>query len=272
MPFTPAHVVAAVPLAPFLGRHAVVSALAIGSITPDLGYFLPIDIPRWQTHELTALVWFCLPVGLATWAVFHAWVAPLVHDLSPASVRSRLPETWRTGAWPTVRAVDVAFCLALGAVTHLVWDSFTHTGTPLVRVMPELRHSFVRLAGLDVTPIRLLQHASTLLGLLLLARWGRDWLRAPSKRVASEEIRAALRVLLILAIVAPGAGVVAGTLSDHWPTPRGALAQARAVASVVVFTGGTVWCMSLVLVAAGWRVLRPRAMHGAVVRTDHPEP
>lgn len=265
MPFTPAHVVAAVPLAPVLGRHASVSALAIGSITPDLGYFLPIDIARWHTHNLGSLLWFSLPVGLAAFALFHSLVAPLIHDLAPAPTRHRLPARWSTGTWPPVRIADVALCVVVGAITHLLWDEFTHTGTSLTRTFPDLGRTYAQLAGLRVTPVHVLQQASTLFGFVVLAHWGWRWLRVPARAESSSSAAPLARALLVLAIAGPGAFVVADALHTHWPAARGVLAQLRGLASVVVFIGGPVWFGSLVLVAAGWR-----AVGGARARAGAP--
>ena len=52
MAFTPAHAAAAVPLHRLLGSRAVLSALVIGSMTPDFAYFLPLGVRRAQSHSL----------------------------------------------------------------------------------------------------------------------------------------------------------------------------------------------------------------------------
>jgi len=274
MPFTVAHPVAAVPLASVLGRHAVVSALVIGSITPDLAYFLPIYIPRWQSHNLPAIFWFCLPVGLATWAFFYACIAPLIHDLSPSRVRTRLPHTWAQGTLPPVRFVDVALCLAVGAVTHLIWDSFTHTGSPFIQSFPLLGRSFTRVGGYAVMPVNVLQHASTLFGFAVLATWGRRWLAGTPGPEVDPATHAFIRVLLLAVVLGPGAWVAVDSIASHWPLGKGVLVRLREALKIVVFVAGPVWCFTLVVVSLGWRSVRtsptgsPAAVQTAVVADE----
>jgi hypothetical protein len=67
-----------VPLLRPLGRYGSLSALAIGSIAPDLAFIVPIGFSRDQTHGLAALFWFCLPAGVLVYLVFQ------VHSASSA--------------------------------------------------------------------------------------------------------------------------------------------------------------------------------------------
>ena len=46
------------------------AALMIGSMSPDFAYFLPVGLARGSTHNLTGIVSFCLPAGLALWLLF----------------------------------------------------------------------------------------------------------------------------------------------------------------------------------------------------------
>lgn len=261
MPFTAAHTVAAVPVARVLGGRAVMSALVVGSMTPDLAYFLPFDVARWQSHSLPALLWFCLPVGLSVWAFFHLCVAPLVHDVSPEIVRDRLPRVWARGALPDVRFVDVALCIVLGAMTHLFWDSFTHRQTPLTAGIPAMGRTLVYFEGYAFSPVRVLQHTSTLFGLTLLAVWARRWLLAP---VAGDEPHPApnwaIRIILVAAVMLPAIWLGAEAAVERWGWSLGVLAQMRQSLTGIVFVGGVAWCWSLVLVAVGWRLLRTRAV------------
>jgi len=71
MPLTPAHAAAVVPLWRLLGSRAVLSALVIGSMTPDFAYFLPLGVRRAESHSLAGL-------ALATLALVHATVTGAV--------------------------------------------------------------------------------------------------------------------------------------------------------------------------------------------------
>jgi len=56
----------------------------------------------------------------------------------------------------------------VGAVTHLVWDGFTHEGARGIRMMPELDDWKFELHGHHLIGARLLQDGSSLLGLAIV--------------------------------------------------------------------------------------------------------
>ena len=153
MPYPIAHPAAVLPLARLMGRFAVPSALAIGSITPDLWYFIPY-VERGDSHSIAGLALFCVPVGLLAYALYHLFLKqPLIALLSPrlgAFTPAKLPRA----SW-----LAVAVSLVIGALTHLVWDDLTHSYD---EVFPRLNW---------------LQHGSTLLGSAVLLWWGLQKLR-----------------------------------------------------------------------------------------------
>ncbi len=44
--------------------HALLSALVIGTMAPDFGYFVPGSYVHAHTHTPGSLLWFSLPVGV----------------------------------------------------------------------------------------------------------------------------------------------------------------------------------------------------------------
>lgn len=156
MPFTPAHVAAVLPL---VGKRrptwVVPSALVIGSMVPDLLYFVPIRIDRDLSHSLTGVVTLDLALGLLVVALWRSVASPVVRDLAPGSIRGRIPvpppATLRAALW----AVP---CVVGGALTHVGWDSFTHANGWVVERVPFLTEDH----GLPV--FKLAQYGSGLLG------------------------------------------------------------------------------------------------------------
>lgn len=145
VPYPFAHPAAVLPLARPMGRLAAPSALAIGSMVPDLWYFVPF-VERAASHSGAGLVWFCLPVGLVAYVLFHLLLKePLIALISPRlaafTPRGLPPAPWRA----------VVVSLLVGALTHLAWDALTHSNNPMA-------HNWA-------------QHASTLTGTLVLAGW-----------------------------------------------------------------------------------------------------
>lgn len=200
MPFTFSHPAAALPLRRLLGRHASVSALAIGSMAPDLGFIMPFDLSREQTHGVPALIVFCLPAGLLVYIVFHRVLkAPLLQLFSPRLQQQLvLPAALPRAPW---RAVLVS--LLCGAVTHISWDAFTHPGTPVVQAIGLLRLHLGTFAGYHVQLFNVLQHVSSMAGLLLLAYWWYRWQRtAPLGALTTPVLPARVRHAASAAIVA----------------------------------------------------------------------
>jgi hypothetical protein len=189
MPYPFAHPAAVLPLLGPMGRFAVPSALAIGSIAPDLWHFVPF-LGRHETHTFAALGWFCLPAGLIVYALFHLVLKqPLIALLSP-----RLG-AFTPAAVPEVPLRAVVISLLAGALTHLVWDGLTHSDDGAIE-----GHNWP-------------QHASTLAGSVVLAWWTWRKLRQvpPAPSVLSPRARACILLALL------GAAALAASSSADLP-------------------------------------------------------
>jgi hypothetical protein len=219
MPFTLAHPAAAVPLVRVLRRWGVLSALVIGSMTPDFAYFLPLGVARRQSHSMAGLVWFCLPVGLLTYWIFHSLAQRPVVALMPEGVARRLWPILRGPlvpgrAWP-LGVLAIALSIEVGALTHVAWDNFTHRGATIVQALPPLHALLFEVRGARVHTYRVLQHGSSILGLGLLAWWGWRWLdRAPpGPPLALTPART--RALVVAAILLTGVAAMTRVLIDQ---------------------------------------------------------
>jgi hypothetical protein len=169
MPFTISHVAAVLPLARFLRRGRVLSALVIGSMVPDFGLFLPWRLDRVETHSAAALLTWSLPVGLVTYWIFQYRIKRPIREVLPDGAYERsLPY----GAIAEIRSLEqwllAGAAILVGAVTHLVWDGFTHEGARGVRMIPALDEFVVSFAGRHLAGPRFLQDLSSLLGLAIV--------------------------------------------------------------------------------------------------------
>jgi hypothetical protein len=174
MPFTLSHTAAVLPFARALRRRGLLSAAVIGSMVPDFGLFLPWNLPRHHTHSLSALVTFCLPVGLVAFWLYQLLIKPAVAEVLPDRVYSR----WVIDAAPARLRSLRQWALAgvgilLGALTHVIWDGFTHEGARGVRLFPALDDPAVDIGGHIWLGYRLLQHLSSIggLGVVVLLGW-----------------------------------------------------------------------------------------------------
>jgi hypothetical protein len=169
MPFTLAHPATVLPFARLLARWRLLSAVVVGSMVPDFGRFLPWTPARFETHSADALLTFCLPVGLATYWLFQWLIKRPLIELLPPGAHAR----WRDSYKPADAANLKQWILAasgvlFGAVTHLVWDAFTHDGARGMRMFPVLEDPAVELGGHRLSGAHLLQDANSVVGLLVV--------------------------------------------------------------------------------------------------------
>jgi membrane-bound metal-dependent hydrolase YbcI (DUF457 family) len=196
MPFTLAHPAAILPIARCLRGRVVVSALVIGSVIPDLPNVLPSLVNRAETHSLLGLVCLDAPVGLVAYVLLHSVLARPLASLLPNELHSRLEPYLRDPTRFASRSLARAMVsLLLGAATHLAWDSFTHPGTPAVAAIAVLRTAWLHIGSEPIEGYRVVQLASSLMGVCVLAVEGLRWWKASAPAhvapVRTDPVRAA---------------------------------------------------------------------------------
>lgn len=253
MPFTPSHAAAALL---FARTPLIPSAVVIGTMAPDVPYYLPVRVPRDLTHSLEGVVTIDLAVTVALVLLWFAVLRAPVVDLLPEVVRLRMPPAgplgWRGDRRWRVAIPVLVLSALVGIATHLIWDSFTHDGW-LVRVAPELAH---RVGPLPV--YSWLQHASTITGLLLLALWAVRWVQV-TPAVADRSSgtpqwgRIAAWISVVLAFGASGLAVWL------WLQFRGLGPFEPSVVFVGATVAGGVAVCTGVAICAVWWIARVRA-------------
>jgi hypothetical protein len=175
MPWTFAHPAAVLPLRPL--KRLSFGALVIGSISPDVGYYLGCFNFAAAAHTHRGLVTICLPTGLALIAFVRVLHRPVV-GLLPRPHRQALlslPLMPRLTSPMTLWQVSIS--VMIGAMSHVAWDSFTHRAGYFVAIWPALRIPVVVLGTRSIPLFEILQHASTALGVGVLVvayvRWSR---------------------------------------------------------------------------------------------------
>lgn len=169
MPFTLSHPAAVLPFVRLLARWRLLSAVVIGSMVPDFGRFLPWQPARFETHSADALLTFCLPVGLATYWLFQWLIKRPLIELLPAGAYGRWRDSISPAQVSSLRQWVLAACgVFLGALTHLIWDAFTHEGARGVRMFPALEDPVLDIGGHRIVGAHLLQDANSVAGLLMV--------------------------------------------------------------------------------------------------------
>ena len=264
MPFTLAHPAAVIPLARIDRGRLVPSALAIGSVAPDLAYYLPLGVTRTESHSLAGLLWFCLPVGFATYVLFHLILERPMASLLPARVAGRLASLLCVpGRLPAVEWRWVGASLLLGALSHLGWDAFTHEDGLAVRAIGFLRTPVLSVGAFQIVLYKVLQHGSTVLGILFLTWWVKGWLSraAPQPMETTPAFAPSTRARIVIAMFTISTCVGAATGFIALPRPVTASALQHAVGTAVVSTISTLWVIVLVF-SIHWH-LRARPSDGA---------
>ncbi|MGZ8136263.1 MAG: DUF4184 family protein [Methylococcaceae bacterium] len=178
MPFTLSHAAAIIPLHKALGKHVSFSALVIGSMAPDFPYFLKLFSGKFS-HSIPGIFCFCLPVGIIAYVIFHLFFKRPATCLLPVSLSCRLtPTVFDRSLLPYHSFKVIGVSIVLGALTHLIWDSFTHVDTPIVQNFDIFRSVVFSIAGHHIYLFKVLQHLSSLLGLLILWLETLSWIKA----------------------------------------------------------------------------------------------
>jgi hypothetical protein len=184
MAFTIAHMAAALPFRRC--RWLCLEALFIGTMMPDLPYYVNVSGKVAKlSHQWSGLISYCLPWGLLVFALWNWLFKPAVTGLSSlysisrwdnSTTNHRAPYLFKP--WLTIKVrwwSKVTLGLLIGASTHLLWDSITHPSGFIAQQVGWLQYPLsVGNLGEDIKMARLLQYLSSLVGLLLLARFA--WL------------------------------------------------------------------------------------------------
>jgi hypothetical protein len=217
--------------------------LIVGSITPDLPYFVPGRIARWivETHTRTGSVVTDVPLGMLVLLVIFLLRRPLTEllggrargfVLSALERFGRRPESW----------VLAPFSVLVGTWTHLLWDSFTHSGGWAVRHFSPLSWP-ITIGWYTGELCHILQYLSSVLGLTVLWIW---YVRhAPEVPRGTE--RGWDRVLLAMVFAA---AVVIGCMQAAQPAHD----QPMYRIFYLLLTRTIAWFGLLYLLAGTWRM------------------
>lgn len=233
MPLTFAHPLAVVPLRrtplPF-------AALVVGSMVPDVVLFAPaLPVGYETTHSPVGLLTIDVLGGVLAWALWTRLLRAPLADAAPAWVRDRLPQVApQHGAW-----WGVPVAVVVGAVTHVLWDAFTHPGRWGTRLVPWLAQTHAGLPG-----AKWAQYASGVGGMIALAVLAVLALQAAvpcpttrrRPRLAPWVLRGPLGAGLATALVV----VARGGASLH-DTAYDAVTRGGAIAAIALLAASLAW-------------------------------
>ena len=269
MPFTLAHPAAVLP---FLRQPFIPLALVAGAMAPDLPYFAMVSStsPAWyapmlngaNSHDLAQILTVGLPLALLVagflWLVAKPlrWALPKSWVPDKPALKGRPPTSARVALW-------TFYSLMLGLLTHLAWDAFTHSYGWVVQRVPFLASE--PMAGFPVYGI--LQHASSLAGLVILGAWYLKRIRASRGPMAKPEPQgqAARTIGLGILLVVPAVAAALLGLGST-PAPEDP-ASAASVLWLVITRGGAAAALALAAYGLVWQlaslILKLRTLAGS---------
>ncbi|AJY76649.1 DUF4184 family protein [Paenibacillus beijingensis] len=176
MPFTLSHPVYAVVLRKTVPSFSF-TGLALGSMIPDMEYFMAMDTFKTIGHSIPGFLLLGLPLSISIAYAFHNVMKPVVPRLLPSAggldryAAQRLGGRWK----PEGVTGWFVFLISLfiGYLDHLFLDGMSHTGGWLVNEFPGLRRTVAGIKGYSW-----LQYFLSLVGLAIPLRWlYKDWLK-----------------------------------------------------------------------------------------------
>lgn len=170
MPFTFAHPAVVLPLNQWSKKYFSLTGLVIGSLVPDFEYFMRMEVQSIYSHTIQGLFWFDVPLGILLAFLFHGLVRNSLFNNLPYFLQARF-FSFQAFNWPAYWQKNwaiIVFSILLGAISHLLWDGFTHRTGYFVEHWPALQQS-INILGKKIFIFKILQHASTLTGLIVVA-------------------------------------------------------------------------------------------------------
>jgi hypothetical protein len=187
MPFTASH-----PAAVLLMRRSglPMSALVVGSMVPDLPLFGLAPWSYLYSHSLVGVLTVDLAAGLVLTVAWLCLVRDAVVDLGPVMVRRRVDDHVMISTRLVLLSV---LAVVVGALTHVVWDAFTHEGRWGPRHVPWLAQMHGPLTGYGWA-----QYASGALGAMVIVICWYRWMSSRTVRMDRPRVTCRVRIVLRL--------------------------------------------------------------------------
>ena len=176
MPLTFAHPAAVLPFSRS-SKYVNFSALVLGSMAPDFEYFLRGRPSAEIGHTLIGFLTFNLPIVVMVYFIYHMWIHKTLWSHLPSILQESPVQKPRSSK--VLHIIVLLYSALFGMITHVVWDSFTHLNGFMVRKLSILTYN-VQVLDFSIPIFKLLQHGSTLVGLLIIISY--MYIRAKKNR------------------------------------------------------------------------------------------
>jgi len=215
------------------------TGLIIGSLTPDFEYFIRMRIKSNYSHSLGGLFWFDLPLGLLAAFIFHYIIRDNLFDNLPTVLRSRFSKYYQFNWYKYFinNWYVVIISLLIGAASHLLWDSFTHKNGYLVNTIAVLTSKF-EIINRQISIYQILQHASTIIGLLLIIFF---IFRLPSDKNVKGKFNAIFwSILIVLTLIIVAIRILCGLKYEQYGHTIATIVSAGLISLIFVSLGTSI--------------------------------
>jgi hypothetical protein len=209
MPFTLAHPIATAPIWFGSKKNLDLPSLFVGSMIPDVDYFIALQPVETFGHTLAGVLTQGVPYSIALLLCIRYVLRRPFLALIPQPLARKLPIPCSYFPLTIVGTLNVIGSIILGAVSHLILDSGTHSQGWLV-----MHSGFLR-SIIGALPVyKILQYASGIIGVLALFLWLLFWLWQAPLRSYPEVFRWKLSAYLTIALSTVGMTWMA--VAIHW--------------------------------------------------------
>ena len=169
MGFTFSHPALILPFRYLPKKSYSLNGLVIGSMIPDLEYFIHLDNASTHSHRLLGLFWFDLPMAIIVSIVFHQLIRNVLLQNLPLFLYQRFYRFIKFNWIDHLKKnwIVVCYSIIIGTLTHFLWDSFTGQDGYFVShnsfLMMQLHYG-----NINVYLFQIIKYSSSLIGLLLV--------------------------------------------------------------------------------------------------------
>lgn len=184
MPFTISHPAAVLPI--LKNKNINSTAAIIGSMAPDFEYFIHFKPYQVYGHTVSGLLFYNLPLVLLVYIIIELLIKQsLIINLPKQLVCRFYSNTVQTFKLSLRSTIIFIYSAVLGMLTHLIWDSFTHSSGVAVKWFG--LNQTIEFNMIKIPVYKLLQHGSTLIGFLIIVLYifnlnEKEYIQRKSKR------------------------------------------------------------------------------------------
>jgi hypothetical protein len=167
MPFTPAHPAILLPAHILPRRYVSWTALIIGSMVPDMEYFMFMNPGSRMSHTLYGIANFNLPVTILLAMAWHQFAGSVLLRAFPFTRKMYTTIHKDYAGWLAKNWLVFLISAMVGICSHLFIDGFCHHTGFMVQRLPYLQE-MVTVAGFTIRRCYLVWYVASAIGLVLM--------------------------------------------------------------------------------------------------------